>query len=224
VVHVRLVLLSGAALLAACGRPPGEARSVLLSSLSLAQPAGAGRSCTRWTATRAPGQVDHWECNRVMERETAADSGPWSEDRVSVSRDGRVQWGQRSWAVPDTLRWLALADSIGGALRHRGALEVRCLESFAGISGVRNWYLDSAFVTLQAFPFAVRAPAGRPPIPVHFELQLRARPRGGQTCIPVLARPNPLMQPTNAGTAGRRQRPTLPATTKDHRFSQVVCS
>jgi hypothetical protein len=36
--------------------------------------------------------------------------------------------------------------------------------------------------------------------------------------------PNPLMQPTNAGGAGRRPCPTLPVATKDRRFSQVVCS
>ena len=40
----------------------------------------------------------------------------------------------------------------------------------------------------------------------------------------VAVPPNPLMQPTNAGDAGRRPRPALPAATKDHRLSQVVCS
>jgi hypothetical protein len=35
---------------------------------------------------------------------------------------------------------------------------------------------------------------------------------------------NPLMQPTNAGTALLRMRPTLLVATMDHRFSQVVCS
>jgi hypothetical protein len=36
--------------------------------------------------------------------------------------------------------------------------------------------------------------------------------------------PNPLMQPTNAGGAGRRLRPALPAATKDRRLSQVLSS
>ena len=41
---------------------------------------------------------------------------------------------------------------------------------------------------------------------------------------PIRPPPNPLMQPTNAGDAGRRPRPSLPAATMDRRFSQVVCS
>jgi len=37
------------------------------------------------------------------------------------------------------------------------------------------------------------------------------------------AQPNRLMQPTNAGKAGDRPRPSLPVATEDHRFSLVVC-
>jgi hypothetical protein len=40
----------------------------------------------------------------------------------------------------------------------------------------------------------------------------------------VGAPPNPLMQPRNAGDAGRPSRLSLPAATKDRRLSQVVCS
>jgi hypothetical protein len=196
------VLLSTSLALIACEveAPPEQARSPMLRAVGLRPPAGAERRCERWYRETAAGsRPHHWECSRERNRDSLLDPGPWTEERVVVTLRGEVESARRTWVVPDTLRWVALADSIGASLAARGAREIRCPRSLAPV-GLRTWFLDSAFLVLQAFAVAFESPRGFTTIPVRFELELRARPKGVHTCIPFAAPPRSPAQP--AGRTG----------------------
>jgi hypothetical protein len=186
---IRLELLVSVIALLACGPAPDQARSPLFGALSLQSPAGQLRTCERFLAgPQSSAPVDHWECFRRSGGDWFQEPGPWTEERVSVSRGGVVHEVRRRWIMADTAVWLSLADSIGLSLQRRGAQEVRCE---LGVYGVRAWFLDSAFVVLEAVPWSKKeVPAGRPSARPRLELMLRAKHQGGPTCIPLIALPN----------------------------------
>ena len=188
----------------ACGSPPEETTSFLLLAAGLHQPAGHQRDCVRFLEKSGDrSRFHHWECSRRTPFRGPGDPGPWTEERVIFSPAGRVKQVERTWVMPDTVRWIAAADSIGASFVERGAQEVRCDWAARTRVGLRTWYLDSVFVMLQAHPFPF-GPGVREP-PIRFELHVLGRARGAQTCIPVVALPNPRMQPT--GRRGRRAPP-----------------
>jgi hypothetical protein len=77
-------------MLGACQSSPEQATSPLLYAVSMKQPAGTGRYCDRFLEGSSR-RVHHWECFRDIGRGSGLDSGPWTEERIFVSREGVVQ-------------------------------------------------------------------------------------------------------------------------------------